>query len=178
MDRLRLAGIVASGTLLLIAGVLAIAGGDGGSETATPAAGPQLVSVDDLAGLEEDLGRPIYWAGERPSSRLELKQEPDGSVYLRYLPDGVEAGDPRQLYLTVGTYPVADAAAALERTAQENDASLRRLRGGAVLLPNPASQGSAYLAYQGSDLQIEVYDPRPGRAVELIEAEAIRPVGG
>jgi hypothetical protein len=67
--------------------------------------------------------------------------------------------------------------AALKRTAEENDVPLRRLPGGSVLLPNPSSQGSAYLAYPGGDLEIEVYDPEPGRARELIEAGAVRPVG-
>jgi hypothetical protein len=177
VDRLRLAGIVASGALLLIAALLAVVGGDGGSETTSAGTGPRLVEVDDLTELEETLGHPIYWVGERPASRLELKQEADGSVYLRYLSEGVEAGDPQQVYLTVGTYPVADAVAALERTARQNGVPLQGLPGGAVLLPNPASRGSAYLAHPEEDLEVEVYDPEPGRARELIEAGAVRPVG-
>lgn len=177
MDRLRLAGPVASGILLLIAVVLAIVGGSGGGRDTPVETIPRIVDVEDLLELEESLHHPIYWVGEVPSRRLELAEEADGSVYLRYLPRGVEAGDPRQLYLTVGTYPVVDAKAALERTARENETPLRRLQSGAFLLPNPTSEGSAYLAYPGDDLQVEVYDPEPGRAQEMIEAGDVRPVG-
>ena len=37
--------------------------------------------------------------------------------------------------------------------------------------------GDVYLAYAESDLQIEVYDPVPGRALRLVRSGAIRPVG-
>jgi hypothetical protein len=173
----RLAGIATSVALVLTAAVLASVGGNGESATA-PASAPRLVSFEDLVALEEALEHPIYWAGERPGKRIELAEDAEGSVYLRYLPEGVEAGDPRQLYLTVGTYPVVDAAAALRGTAEENGLSLRRLEEGAVLLSNPSSPSSVYVVYGDADLQVEVYDPAPARALGLVEAGAVRPVGG
>jgi hypothetical protein len=176
-DPTRLAGLAASAVLVVAAVVLAISGGSGGggSEPATVAA--HLVEGADLSSLEDELGHPIYWAGERPPARFELSEEADGSIYLRYLPPGVEAGDPEQLYLTVGTYPVTDAVGALQRTAAGSGSTLAHAAGGGVVLANPASQGSVYLAYPGSDIQIEVYDPAPGRALQLIRSGAIAPVG-
>lgn len=175
--RQRLIGLVASVVLVLVAAVLAFAGGKGGGLPQGLESSPHFVTASDLAALEETLGHPIYWAGERPPDQLELKQEVDGSVFLRYLPPGTEAGDPQVTFLTVGTYPVADAQAALRRVATEASTSIERLTGGAVVLPNPASEGSVYLAYPDSDLEIEVYDPTPGRALRLIRTGAIRPVG-
>jgi hypothetical protein len=175
--RLRLAGLAVSVILVLTAVVLAIVGGSGGEAAQGIDTAPHLVDVAALTELESSLGHSVYWAGERPPARLELKEEGEGSVYLRYLPPGVEAGDPEQLYLTVGTYPVPDAVAALARAAAQSGEPLRHLEDGGVVLPNSASEGSVYLAYPESDLQIEVYDPTPGRSLRLIRSGAIQPLG-
>lgn len=175
--RIRLAGVAASVAAVLVAVVLAITGGSSGGEVDAVGAQPHFVDVGELIDAEGTLGHRIYWAGERPPNRLELKQEGDGSVYLRYLPPGTSAGDPGVTFLTVGSYPVADAQGALRRAATAAGTSVEQVNGGAVVLPNPASEGSVYLAYPDSDLEIEVYDPLPGRALELIRSGAIRPVG-
>lgn len=174
--RRRLGGIVLSLVILLTVAVLAIRGGDGGEAEAIDGA-PRLADVEEVAALADSLGHALYWVGPRGEDELELTQEADGSVYLRYLPPGVEAGDPRTDFLTVGTYPVAGAQAALRRTAAEADSPLGRAAGGGLILANPEAPTSAYLAYPGSDLQLEVYDPEPGRALGLIRAGALRPVG-
>ncbi len=175
--RRRTLGIAISAVLVLAALVLAFQGGDGEEEPEATEAAPHLVDIDEIGELEDALGHPIYWAGERPPDRLELTREAGDNVFLRYLPPGVEAGDPRQDYLTVGTYPFVDPVEGLRRTAAESDSSLQTAADGAVLLVNPSSQGSVYLAYPDSDLQIEVYDPSPGRALKLIRSGAIGPVG-
>jgi hypothetical protein len=176
-NRIRLAGIAASAVLIVAAVVLAITGGSGGSGVETVATAAHIVDASELSDLESELGHPIYWAGERPPAQLELAVEADGSAYLRYLSPGVEAGDPEQRFLTVGTYPVVDAVGALERTARSSGSTLGRAAGGGVVLANPSSEGSVYLAYPGSDIQIEVYDPTPGRSLRLIRSGAIVPVG-
>jgi hypothetical protein len=174
--RRKVIGVAFSVVLVLVAIALA-ARGDGGDDAAQARdTSPRLVDSNDLLVLADSLGHPIYWAGSR-SANLELTQEADGSVYLRYLPPGTDAGDSRPQFLTVGTYPVADAVAALQRTADKAGTTLGRAPGGGVVLVNPSSQGSVYLAYPGSDLQIEVYDPAPGRALGLIRSDAIQPVG-
>lgn len=171
--RRRRIGIAVSALLVLTAFVLA-ARNEGPD---SPDASPRLVDLEDLAALESSLGHPVYWAGRRPPDELELTARTDGNVLVRYLPPGTEAGDPRQRYLTVGTYPVVDPVAALRRTANQAGAELERMGGGAVALQNPSAPGSAYLAEFGSTLQVEVYDPAPGRALKLIRSGAIGPVG-
>jgi hypothetical protein len=174
--RSRPIGIAISVALVFVAIFLATRPGDEGGETQNVDAAPRLVDAADLTALEGTLGHEVYWAGERAATQLELSEKADGNLFLRYLPDGVEAGDPRVGFLTVGTYPVAGAVEALRRTAAKGGARLRSAAGGAVVLVNPSSEGSVYLAYPGSDLQIEVYDPAPGRALGLIRSGAIRPV--
>jgi len=175
--RRRAIGIAISAVLVLIAVVLVATGGDGGDEPEAVDTTPRLVDLDEIAALEDPLGHPIYWAGERPPDRLELMQDAEGNVFLRYLPPGVEAGDPGAGFLTVGTYPFEDPVGGLEETAAESDTPLRTAADGASILANPSSQGSAYLAYPGSELQIEVYDPEPGRALGLIRSGEIEPAG-
>lgn len=171
---LRLVGPLCSLALVAVAVVLAFVGG-GESDEGTVAVSPaHRASVAELAGLEDSLGHDVYWAGLRPPDRLELTKEADGSVYLRYLPRAVEPGERWADFLTVGTYPVVDAQAALRRTARQEETTVDVLAGGAIVL---ASGESAYLAFPGSDLQIEVYDPIPGRALELVREGAIEPVG-
>jgi hypothetical protein len=171
-------GIGVSVVLVLVAIFLATQGGDGDSDAQAVGTPPHLIGgVPELEALEDSLGHDVYWAGEPRPDKLELSQEADGSVYLRYLPPGTEAGDSRPQFLTIGTYPVAGAVAALQRTATKAGVELGQAAGGGVVLANPSSTGSAYLAYPGSDLQIEVYDPVPGRALELIRSGAILPVG-
>jgi hypothetical protein len=174
--RRRLAAIVFSLVLVTVAAGLATHQGEGGGAGATEAA-PRFVDAADLVTLEEALGHEVYWAGERPPAQLELTEEVDRSVYLRYLPPGVDAGDPRPRFLTVGTYPVVNAAASLRRTAADEGGTLGRTARGGVVLLSPSSGGNVYIAYPGSDLQIEVYDPAPGRARWLIRSGGIRPVG-
>jgi hypothetical protein len=174
----RLLGAGVSAVLVALAIVLAVVGGNGGDEAAAGTElPPRIVGRADLLALEDDLGHSVYWAGPRPPLQLELSVEEGGNVFLRYLPPSAEAGDPSVEFLTVGTYEVPDAQEALRETAEEAGASLGRAAGDAVTLENPASQGSVYLAYPDSDLEIEVYDPAPGRALQLIEAGAIGPVG-
>jgi hypothetical protein len=175
--RRRLAGAIAAAVLVGVAVVLALVGGGGGHDTEMFESPPHFVDVSDLIDLEGSSGHEIYWAGERPATNLELTSEGSGNVYLRYLPPGTEAGDPNAGFLTIGTYPVPDPVDALRRTVAKSGASLGRTAGGGVTLVNPASRGSVYLAYPGSDLQIEVYDPAPGKALQLIRSGTIGPVG-
>lgn len=176
--RRRLLGTAAAAILTIAAIVLALVGGDGGSGSQPVDTLPHFVDSADLTALEGSLGHPIYWAGERPPKQLELKEEADGSVYLRYLPAGVAAGESPAAYLTVGTYPVPDAQAAVRRAAAAAGVGVGHAAGGGIILANPESEGSVYLAYPGSNLQLEIYDPAPGRSMRLIRSGAIVPVGG
>jgi len=165
--------------LIAIAVVLAVTGGGGGSSgPAAQASSPHFAAPGDLATLGRSLDHPVYWAGKRPPARLELTEEPSGNIYVRYLPPGVRVGQRPAAFLTVGTYALANAVASTRRAAARSGARLISVGGGGVAFASPESRGSAYLAYPDADLQVEVYDPTPGRSLALIRAGAIRPMGG
>jgi hypothetical protein len=170
----RALGIAISVVLVLIAVVLVASGGDGGGDAEGVDPAPRLVDPEEIVAVEDSLGYPVFWAGERPPDRIELVEEASGNVFLRYLPSGVEAGDPRAEFLTIGTYPFSDPVAGLRETAKSGG-SLRTAPDGAAMLVDPSSD-SVYLAYPDSELQVEVYDPA-GAALELIEAGEIEPAG-
>jgi hypothetical protein len=172
----RKAAVALSGALVATAIVLAVVGGQSGASRGIDTTA-RIVDRSDLVELEGSLGHQLYWAGARPSRQLELRQEADGSVYLRYLPPGSEPGESPAAFLTVGTYPVPDAQAALRRVAAESGGTTSRVAGGGIVVDDPKAQGSVYLAYPGSDLEIEVYDPTPGRSLRLIHSGAIQPLG-
>ena len=148
--------------------------------TTTAATTPELsVAADaqELGRQAASVGHVVYWAGPVSNRRYELTQTRDGRAYIRYLTAGVDAGDIRPQFLTVGTYPVDDAFAVTQAAAARDDAREVRAPAGAVAFTTTARPQSVYLAYEGSDLQIEVFHPTPQQARRLVESGRIRPVG-
>jgi hypothetical protein len=138
---------------------------------------PRIVETSDLSDAAERLGHPIYWAGEQPGKSLELAEADTGRVYVRYLDEGVDAGVRSTKYMTVVTYPVPNAAAALRRgLAKRPDAELARGDDGAVVLIDPSTPGSVRLAYPGADQQVELYTPNVRESVRLATNGSVKPV--
>jgi hypothetical protein len=131
-------------------------------------------SVSDLNSLASTLGHPIYWAGPKDGYLYELTQTSSGKVFIRYLPEGTEVGDPRADYLTVATYPFAGAFSAVKRTATRADTI--ELDGGGIGVVDGQYPQSIHVAYPGIDYQVEVFDPSPSAARQLVASGAIAPV--
>jgi hypothetical protein len=146
-----------------------------GAPPQTPT-GSNAASVQQLKSLAVTLGHPIYWAGVHRGATYELTQTRNGSVYIRYLPGGVAIGDRRADYLTIGTYPQNGAFELLKSTAARNHVPTSRLPEGGLALVDKNHPTSVYVAFPRVDLQIEVYDPAPGRARKLVASGQITPV--
>jgi hypothetical protein len=139
--------------------------------------GPRVVETTDLSDAAERLGHPIYWAGERDKTDLELAEADTGRVYVRYLDEGAEAGTRSTKFMTVVTYPVPNATAALRRALETRpNAELARGKDGAVVLIDPSTPGSVRLAYPGSDQQVELYTPDVKESIRLATNGSVRPV--
>lgn len=132
------------------------------------------LSAAGLGELVRAAGQPIYWVGPRPKTMYEVQQKADGSALVRYLPEGVEAGDPGT-YLTVATYPMADAYATTDAAAALQG-SVRIPVEGATAFYSENGANSAYVAFPDSPHQIEVWDPTPGTARKLVAEGAVRAV--
>lgn len=143
-------------------------------ESSTPTVA-KAVSPAALGALASSLGHPVYWARSIAGSTYELTQTWSGILYLRYLPKGAAVGT-KKPYLTVVTYPVLDALAAVRRTAKSATARSFDLPGGGLAVIDDRDPRNVHLAYPGSDYQVEVFDPSPARALSVAR-HRIAPVG-
>jgi hypothetical protein len=144
-----------------------------GGAWAKPAV-PKAVTPTALKTLAASLGHPLYWAGPMPGSTYELTRPWNGSVFVRYLPRGVPVGT-KHPYLTVATYPVLGALAALRRTAASASAHTFDLPGGGLAVADDRDPKSIHLAFPNSDYQVEVFDPSPA-AARSVASHRIAPV--
>jgi hypothetical protein len=154
--------------------VLLLTGGDDFKLTTGE---PQIASVSDLESWVEDTGRTIYWVGERAGTAYELTETSSGRVYVRYLPEGAEAGDPAPGYVTVGTYPVNDAAGALRDAAKaKQGGELAMSKNGAVVLLEKHRAENVHMAFPNSNEQIEIYSPEPKVALRYASGDQVTPI--
>jgi hypothetical protein len=168
-----LAGAVAVGAWIV----------DGAGEQSAPSTQQRVGGAEvagdarELARLSRPVGHAVYWVGPLAGQGYELTHTEDGRAYVRYLPAGTSAGDPRPGFLTVGTYLLQDAFAVTLAAAKRADSRAVRVPGGAVAFYSTARPQSVYLAYEGSDLQIEVFHPAPSQARRLVAQGRVRSVG-
>ncbi|MGN6253578.1 MAG: hypothetical protein ACTHO8_01120 [Solirubrobacterales bacterium] len=175
-----LAGLAAIVVAVLLVALLA-SGSDGSGSSATTeetTAGSDSVQVVPESGLlsaMQGVGYPVYWAGPRLGVEYEVSRR-DGRAYVRYLPKGEEAESKRP-FLTVGSYEDPNALADIRESGQKPGAILVKITGGGTAYAEGTKATSAYMAFPGIPTQIEVFDPHPGEALQLIRSGAIVPVG-
>lgn len=162
---------------LVVAGVALFGGGDGDEPTAPRRAPAAAATAERLAAVAAGAGHPVYWAGARQDATYELTQTRDGRIFIRYLPRGVAVGADEARYLTVATYPQAKAFATLLATARKQDVEAVEVPGGGRAFQDRNRATSAYVAFPGSDVQVEIFDATPGAALRLARSGQIAPVG-
>jgi hypothetical protein len=159
--RVGAAAVIVLGIALIV--WLALRDEHGGTRASTNNA--KAVSEQQLHALARTTGHPLYWLGPKPGYTYELSTNANGAVFIRYLPRGAPVGDTTP-YLTVATYPFANALAALQKLRGATDMSFRVPRDGYAEFTT-SYPASVHLAYPHDDVQIEIYDPAPGRAKAL-----------
>jgi len=160
----------------LLVWLLAFRSDDGGATAVEPGGGPVGVTQEDLFALSQQLHQPIYWAGTMPGTRMELTETDNSYAYIRYLTEDAPVGDSSPEFLTVGTYPALDAYKNLTAYAKHSRATTKPIQNGGVAVVIPGSPTSVYFAYPHEDVQVEVYDPQPQRALDLVKSGVVRPV--
>ena len=129
-----------------------------------------------IAALSAKMKQPIFWAGRRRGVKYELTRTVDGRVYVRYLPRGVRVGNRSGEYLLIGTYPVRDAYAAVQRATKEAGAQTFSVPGGGLAVVNSSAPKNVYFAFPHGRYQVEVFDPSAQRARRLVASGAVKPV--
>lgn len=147
-----------------------------GDSTPAADAPPELLDRPGLEELAASLDTPVYWAGEAEEDRYEVTRLGDGTVYVRYLPDGIELGATGP-YLTVATYPRPSAFAEIQRASREAGASVLPVGAGGIAVVRSSTPDSVNFALPTVGAQIEVFSPKAGEARRLVESGAVVPVG-
>lgn len=151
------------------------ASGDG---KAPLARATRVVSPEDLAVAASRLAQPIYWAGSRAGSELELEELPEGGARVSYPPAGEASGTDSSAVLTIGSYPLAAPEAALRAFAARPGAIVRHAKDGGEVVTSRERPTSVYFVSADRSVQVEVYDPSPRRAMRLALSGLVRPVTG
>ena len=167
--------------LTVVVGSTALVAGCGGGTTVNPTttgarAAPVRASEAALRKVAAVVDHPVFWVEGRTPATYELTQTADGRIYIRYLPKDVALGDPRPNFLTVGTYPQADAFAAVQRAAKRAGGLVTDLPGGGVMVSQTATPTSVFFATPKSTVLVEVFDPTASRAATLVTSGAVHAI--
>ena len=149
----------------------------GQTTTTAAAAAPVAASPATLRALADEVGHPVYWVGPRQNRTYELTRTSSGRIFIRYLPPDAELGNRSANYTIVGTYPVENALEVLQELSKQPGEKSAPAPGGGLAVYSTSSPGNVYVAYPGSDVQIEVFDPSAKRALRLVTSGRIAPVG-
>ncbi len=133
-------------------------------------------TISDLRSLGKSAGHDVFWAGRKRGYTYELTQTSDGNIYVRYLPPGVPVGAAGADFLSVGSYPQADAFATITAARKQKGEIVTPLGDGGYAVSSPNRPQSVYFAYPGSKVLVEVYDPSPARAKSLIVGKHVVPI--
>ena len=134
------------------------------------------VSATQLRELATTVRHPVFWVGAKVGTTYELSRQPNGTIFVRYLPQGVAAGA-AQPYLTVATYPFAGAYGAVEQVAAQRGSTRLKLPDGGLGVVSARYPNSVHVAYPGVNYQVEVYDPVPGGALGIVAAHELTAFG-
>ena len=139
--------------------------------------GPVAATPAALRSASAEAKRPIYWVGPRSGQTYELTRTASGRVYVRYLPPGAKIGNRRADYTIVGTYPTPNALNVLQDLAKQPNEKSVPAPGGGIAVYATNAPTNVYVAFPGSDEQIEVFDPSAKRALRLVKTGRVAPVG-
>jgi hypothetical protein len=162
------ASVVGLALIVALIAWLATRGDDKSSPEAIVEGAPRIVSEAELKEVAAALGQPIYWAGPIAETALELEELGEGSgARVRYVPEGSEAGEAPATVLTIGSYPLADAAAAVRGYGERAGGVVKRGLHGQEVVTDAKRPTSVYFAGPDNSVQVEVYDPSATKAMRL-----------
>src|SRR6476661_4248849 len=121
----RLGAVIAVAIAAAFVAWLLIKNDDNGSSAKR--ATPEATTPRDLRTFAGTVDIPVYWAGTRPNTTYELTQTSKGYIYIRYLPKGVQIGDRRPNFTTIGTYPYKNAYGTLQKAGTRKGARVQRI---------------------------------------------------
>jgi hypothetical protein len=165
------AGIVLVLAVVFILWLVLRDSGDSSSSNA------KAVSVAQIRNLAESIGHPVFWVGPRDGYTYELTRRSNGTIIIRYLPQGTKVGD-KKPHLSVATYPFPGAFPAIEKAAKKGDSGSFKIPDGGLAVFAKRYPQSVHVAYPGTSYQVEIYDPKAGTAPRLLKSGKLTALGG
>jgi len=150
---------------------------DGGNPILGTASGdPKMVESGEMAKATDEIGHSVFWAGERPGTKIEIRHDEIGNTHVRYLTGDAQPGDPAQTFLDIGTYPFEGAHEATAKLAGQQ--GLRRVTiDDGVGFFDPKRPTSVFLVFTDlPDYQVEIYHPDGDGALEVALSGDIVPM--
>jgi hypothetical protein len=169
---LAVAVAVAIGVVLWL-----VVGGSGGSSSSSSSTKAHAATQAELTQLAAKLKHPIYWTGPKAGYTYELTQTDKGNVYVRYLPQGVQVGDSRADFVTVGTYPDTNPMRSVATALKRKGTTKLSVPNGGVAVQDSAHPTSVYLAFPNSSLLLEIFAPNPSAARSIAKSGTVVPLG-
>src|SRR5690349_1400334 len=93
--RFRVGALVALAVVVALILWLALRDTGGSSSSQSASSSAAIASFAQIRALPASVGHPVFWLGRRKGFRYELTRSPNGSIYIRYLPQGVAVGAPK-----------------------------------------------------------------------------------
>ena len=134
---------------------------------AAKTSGGVCLSEKELRDLVSKQKITAYWAGPVANATYSINTSNVGQVFVRYVMKGQSCDSENKDFRVIATYAVSGAYESTKAAgSQANGVSLANADGSIVYF-NKDVPTNVYLAYQGLDYQIEIYDPNPKDAVTL-----------
>ena len=162
---------------VVIGVVVWLVAGGSGSSSSKDSTKPHAATQAELTQLAAKLKHPIYWTGPKAGYTYELTQTEKGNVYVRYLPQGVQVGDQRADFVTVGTYPDANPMRSIATALKRKGTTRLSAPNGGVAVQDGAHPTSVYLGFPNSSLLLEIFAPNPTKARTIAKSGTVVPLG-
>ena len=134
---------------------------------AAKTSGGVCLSEKELRDLVTKQKITAYWAGPVSNATYSINTTNAGQIFVRYVMKGQNCDSDTKDFRVIATYSVSGAYESTKAAgSQANGVSLANPDGSIVYF-NKDVPTNVYLAYQGIDYQIEIYDPNPKDAVTL-----------
>jgi hypothetical protein len=129
--------------------------------------GQVALTAEELREAIRLLGITAYWVGPEDGYLYSLESRVNGQVFIKYLPNGDGIDDTRATYRVIATYALEEAFDAT-RAAGSIEGGVGLLNpDGAAIYYNRSEPSNVYLAYEGENFQIEIFDPGIGVSINL-----------
>ena len=127
--------------------------------------GPQTLDADHLRSLVISKGLAVYWLGPRAGATYVLNTSLADGVSLRAIDNSSGSSDPIQTYYEIGTFVTQNAFEITQKAAlQPYGVGFINVDGNAVYY-DTRDPKNVYVGLKGTDIEVEIYDPRANQAL-------------